>query len=404
MTVVCAGIDWASEEHAVCVLTDEGELLHEGTVRHDEAGLGELCELLCGLQADRVAIERPDGVLVDRLVAAGLPVYAMHPNQVKAARARFRTAGGKSDRFDALVLAELARTDHHRFRLLAPDSDETRALRALTRAREDLVAARVALANQLRAELERFWPGAARIFADVDSPIALAFLERYPGPADAKGLGERRLAAFLARHSYCGRRAAADLLARLREAPVAALGELEAEARRGVVLALVAALKVLVERIRLLSSEIARAVRQHPDGALFLSLFRDRKSTVTAARLVAEIGDQRGRYPSAEALAADAGMCPVAVESGKRKVATFRRACDKRLRDAVVTLCDSTRHWHPWAHDVYERARRRGCDHPHAIRVLGRAWLRVVWRMWQDRVPYDPDLHGSLRALPVTGG
>jgi len=404
MAVVCAGIDWASEEHAVCVLTDEGELLHEGTARHDEAGLLGLCELLCALRANRVAIERPDGVLVERLLAAGLRVSAMHPNQVKAARARFRACGGKSDRFDAFVLAELARTDHHRFRMLEGDGDETRALRALTRAREDLVTTRVGLANQLRAELERSWPGAGRIFADVDSPIALAFLERYPSPADARGLGERRLAAFLARNGYCGRRAVADLLARLKEAPAVVLGELEAEACRGVVLALVADLRVLVERIRLLSSEIAGAVRQHPDGALFLSLFRDPKSTVTAARLLAEIGDQRGRYPSAEALAADAGMCPVAVESGKRKVATFRWACDKRLRDAVVTLCDATRHWHPWAHGVYERARGRGCDHPHAIRVLGRAWLRVLWRMWQDGVPYNPACHGAMQAMLCAEG
>ena len=383
---------------------DEGEVLHEGTVSHDEAGLTELCGLLRGLRTDRVAIERPDGVLVDRLRAAGLLVYALHPNQVKAARARFRAAGGKSDRFDALVLAELARTDHHRFRPLQGDGDETRALRALTRARQDLVEARVALANQLRAELGRSWPGAERIFAEVDSPIALAFLERYPGPGDAGALGERRLAAFLARHSYCGRRAPAELLARLRTAPAAVLGELETEACRGVVLALVAALRVLVARIRLLTSEIAGAVRSHPDGALFLSLFRDRKSTVTAARLVAEIGDHRGRYPSAEALAADAGMCPLAVESGKRKVATFRRACDERLRDAVATLCDSTRHWHPWARGVYERARARGHDHAHATRVLGRAWLRVIWRMWQDRSPYDPARHGAMRDLVGAGG
>ncbi len=404
MAMVCAGIDWASEEHAVCVLTDEGELLHEGTVRHDEAGLAELCELLCGLRAERVALERPDGVLVERLLAAGLCVYALHPNQVKAARARFRTAGGKSDRFDAFVLAELARTDHRRFRPLEGDGDATRALRALTRAREELVGSRVALANQLRAELEGSWPGAAHLFDALDSPIALAFLERYPGPGDARGLGERRLAAFLARHSYCGRRSPSALIARLRAAPAVVLGELEAEARRGVVLALVATLKVLVERIRLLSSEIAGAVRSHPDGALFLSLFRDPGSTVTAARLVAEIGDRRARYPSAEALAADAGMCPVAVESGKRKVATFRRACDKRLRDAVVTLCDATRHWQPWARGVYERARARGCDHAHAIRVLGRAWLRVIWRMWQDGVPYDPARHGAMRTLCNAGG
>ncbi len=99
-----------------------------------------------------MAVERPDGLLIERLLAAGLVILALHPNQVKAARPRFQVAASKSDRFDAFVLAELARTDSHRFRALVPDADETKALRALTRAREDLVEARVALANQLRAE------------------------------------------------------------------------------------------------------------------------------------------------------------------------------------------------------------------------------------------------------------
>ena len=130
----------------------------------------------------------------------------IHPNKLKATRPRYEAAGGKSDGFDAFVLAELARTDSHRHRALAPNSDETKALRALTRTREDLVGARVRLANELRAQLDAFWPGAARIFADVDSPIALAFLERYPAPADARGLGEKRLEGFLARNGYCGRR------------------------------------------------------------------------------------------------------------------------------------------------------------------------------------------------------
>ncbi|MDP9480847.1 MAG: IS110 family transposase, partial [Actinomycetota bacterium] len=93
-----------------------------------------------------------------------------------------------------------------------------------------------------------------------------------------------------------------------------------------------------------------------------------------------------------------------AVESGKRKVAAFRRACDHRLRDAVAVLADATRHHNPWAKAVYRRARARGCDHPHAIRVLGRAWVRVIWRMWQDRVPYDPARHGNLRRLNAAGG
>ena len=400
----CAGIDWASEEHALCVVDESGRSLAGEMHSHDEAGIRELTARMRALGVCRVAIERPDGLLVDRLLEAGFTVLPVHPNKLKATRPRYEAAGGKSDGFDAFVLAELARTDSHRLRALRPDGDETKALRALTRTREDLVGARVRLANELRAQLDAFWPGAARVFADLDSPIALAFLERYPAPADTRGLGEKRLEGFLARNRYSGRRSAAELMERLRSAPVGRAGAMEAEARRGAVLGLVAALRPIVDQIRELTSQIAGAVRSHPDGQVFLPLFKDPKSVVTAARLVAEIGDDRSRYPTREALAADAGMAPVARESGKRKVASFRWACDKRLRDAVACLANSTRHTHPWARGVYLDARARGLEHPHAIRVLGRAWLRVLWRCWQDEVPYDPAKHGNLRRLQPEGG
>lgn len=399
-----AGIDWASTEHALCVVDGAGGRLAGEFFAHDEAGIGDLISRMRGLDVRRVAIERPDGLLVERLLAAGFTVLPVHPNKLKATRSRYAASGGKSDGFDAFVLAELARTDSHRLRSLAPDSDETKALRVLTRSREDLVGARVRLANELRAQLDAFWPGAARLFADIDSAISLAFLERYPTPADARGLGEKRLAAFLARNRYPGRRSAGELLERLRVAPQGRAGDVEAQARRSVVLGLVAALRPILEQIAELSAQISGAVRAHPDSQVFLPLFKDPKSTITAARLVAEIGDDRSRYPTAEALAADAGMAPVARESGKRKVAGFRWACDKRLRDAVACLADSTRHHHPWAQDVYLTARGRGLDHSHAIRVLGRAWLRVLWRCWQDGVAYDPAKHGNLRRLQLVGG
>jgi transposase len=186
----CAGVDWASEKHDVLIEDSAGEELLAATFGHDEDGVSALCAALLCFEVEVVAIERPDGLLVDRLLEAGVRVLALHPNQVKAARDRFRASGGKSDRFDRFVLCELARTDRHRFRILEPDSDQTKALQALTRAREDLVAARVAMANQLRSELERFWPGPIGLFNDLDSPISLAFLERYPSPQDARALGE----------------------------------------------------------------------------------------------------------------------------------------------------------------------------------------------------------------------
>ena len=395
----CAGLDWAKDTHQVCVLEGDGDPLVQRGFTHDERDLDGMCKLLVELGVKRIAIERPEGVLVERLLEAGLIVLPVHPNQLKAARPRFRVAGGKSDSFDAFCLAELARTDHRRFRVLVPDSDETKALRALTRAREDLVKTKVSLTNRLQAELEAFWPGAAGVFVKIDSPIALAFLERYPSPTDARRLGEKRLQGFLTRHGYCGGKSAPELLAKLRSAPKGRAEENEEAARRTAVLSLLAALRPVVEQVGLLESQIADAVRTHPDGEIFLSLFRHPDSTLTAATLLCEIGDRRERYPSAEALSADAGMSPVAKESGRRKVATFRRSCDKRLRDAMTTLADSSRLHDPWDKDVYLRARERGCDHPHAIRVLGRAWIRVIWRMWQDGVPYDRSKHGARKDL-----
>lgn len=305
-----SGIDWASDWHDVHIADEHGELLAAEQFSHDELGVSALIALLLDRRVECAAIERPDGLLVGRLLAAGIVVLAIHPNRVKAARDRFRAAAGKNDRFDAFVLCELARTDRHRFPALTSSSDETLALRALVRTREDLIDARVALANQLRAQLQAFWAGAERIFADVDSPIALAFLERYPSPSDARSLGEKRLESFLARHRYCGRRTPAELLSRLRSAPEAALGELEQDARRAAVIGLLKALRPIVEQIGQLNSQIAGAVRTHPDGGIFLALFRDRKSVVTAAGLLAEMGDNRTRYPTSDSLAANAGQAP----------------------------------------------------------------------------------------------
>ena len=398
-----AGVDWASEAHEVCVV-EEGGVIHRREITHDERGIRLLCGELRDLEVARVAIERPDGILVERLLEAGLVVLAIHPNQLAASRARYAVAHGKSDRFDAFVLAELARTDAHRFEPLRPLGDQTKALRALTRAREDAVRVRVELANQLSAQLAAFWPGAARLFGAVDSKIALAFLARYPSPADARGLGERRMDAFLARHGYSGNKTGAQLIEALRNAPVGTAAGLEAEARRAIVLGLVGALLPIVSQIGELTKRIREGLAEHPDAEIFRPLFRDPKTAVCPATLIAELGDVRERYPTEAALAADAGMSPVAIESGKRRVALFRRACDLRLRGAIATLADTTRRWHPWAQEVYRKARERGQAHSHAIRTLGRAWVRVLWRCWVDRVPYDPARHGNMRRLQTAEG
>lgn len=396
------GLDWASQDHAVCAINDHGQVVLRSTVTHTRQGLSDLCATLSRLAEPGelpIAIERPSGLLVDTLVAAGFPVVPIHPNVMKACRSRYAAAPGKHDLGDAFILADLLRTDGHRFQPLRPLTDETRALQALVRTRDDLVAQRVALANQLRALLESFWPGAAAIFADVASPIALAFLARYPTPQAAQHLGERRLEAFLRRHAYCGRRSPTELLARLRTAPEGLAGEAECDAKGELVQALVAVLEPLVAQIQRLTAAIEHAVTQHADGAIVMSF--PRAGRLNAAQILVELGDDRARFASEEHLAAEAGVAPVTYASGKHRGVGFRWACNKRLRQALTTFADNSRHASPWAATVYRRARARGCDHPHTIRILARAWVRVLWRCWQDRELYHPTRHRSAATLEI---
>jgi len=397
------GIDWASERHAVCVLDDAGRKATALEIAHTGDGFDHLVTRLrrFGDPATLpVAIERPDGRLVDRLLEAGHPVVPVQPNAIKAWRDAEILSGAKSDPGDAALLAEYLRLRHHRLRVLQPFSAQTRALRAVVRTRDDLVDQRVAATNQLAACLDAFWPGAKAVFADVESPIALDFLTRYPTPESAARLGEQRMAAFCVKHGYCGRRPAAELLARLRAAPAGLTGTVEVEARRDAVLAMVGVLRALNQAIKDLDRAVVAHLGEHPDAEIFTSL--PRSGQISAAQVLAEWGDCRQAYDGPDAVACLAGAAPVTKRSGKHTAVHFRWACNKRFRKAITTLADNSRHASPWAAKVYADAIARGHDHPHAIRVLARAWIRVIWRCWMDRMPYDPAKHGAARRLAET--
>ncbi len=394
------GLDWGSASHAVCVINETGQVVTRIEVRHDADGLAGMLARLKRIAPPAelpIAIERPSGLIVEALVAAGHPVIPIHPNVVKACRPRYRAAGSKSDPGDAYMLADILRTDGHRFRPLMPASDEIKALRPLVRGRDDLVAQRVALANQLRSLLEDFWPGAAVLFAAIDSPITLAFIDRYPTPGSASRLGEKRLASFLAQHAHPGRRSGAELLARLRAAPAGLASDAEAEAKREIARVLAVMLERLVAEIAKLSSRIERAVAQLPDGRIIMSF--PRAGRINAAQILAELGDVRERFPTEDQLAAAAGVCPVTHASGKSRGVVFRWACNKSLRTAITCFADNSRHHSAWAASIYRKARNRGCKHAHAVRILARAWVRVLWRAWQDRTPYDPVSHAGAARL-----
>lgn len=394
------GIDWASTVHAVCALDEGGRRKARFPVEHTAEGLDRLIDRL-GALGERsrvpVAIERPDGVLVDRLLDAGHPVVPVKPAAIKAYRSGETPSGAKSDPGDAEVIAEYLRLKIERLRVLRPFSEHTRALRQTTRTRTRLVRRRVRATNQLEATLSLLWPGAMAAFPDLSTQIAGRFLTRYPSPEAAAHLGPKRMAGFLGRAGYSGgwSRSPELILGLLRGAPTGVGAGPMSDACEAAVLGQVEALTGLCESIRLLDRAIGAQLDEHPDAEIFLSLPHAGK--VSAAQMLAEWGNCREAYETPDTVAALAGMSPVTRASGKHRVVAFRWACNKWLRSSIATFADNSRHGSEWAADVYGRAIARECSHPHAVRILSRAWIRVIWRCWVDETPYDVNRHGAAR-------
>jgi len=400
-TPAFAGIDWSWQHHALCVVDDGGCRIEEATVAHSRPGLARITTLLRRHGVARVGIERGDGPVVEHLIRDGFEVVVISARQVKSLRVRYGTAGNKDDRFDAFVLADALRTDAGRWVVVRSDTPETIALRMLVRARQDLVGHRIAVHNQLLAVLQHNFPGAIGLFSQLDIGISLAFLRRFPAEVKAgwltAGGGELRMAHWLKANSYCGRHTPRQLVDHLTQAAQGRTAGAAAEASEVIVTALVDVLAGLRTKQDDIEARIREALLAHPDYPIFQSL--PRAGVVRAATLLAEIGDCRARFPDPQSLAAAAGVAPSTRQSGTHHNVVYRHGCNKQLRAALVDWAQDTPRANAWARDTYDRARARGCRHPHAARILAQAWTRILWRCWHDHTTYNPDQHGRLNNL-----
>jgi transposase len=395
------GWDWASTSHDVTVLDEQGRVVERWALRHTEQALAEALARLArhGQPAHLpVIIERSTGLVVDRLLAAGHPVVPVHPTAFHAARPRWGAAGAKSDPGDSYKLADYLRTDGHRLRRLQPLGPGLRELQALVRLREDHVRARTAASNQLGALLDAHWPGPKAMFCKLASDVALAFLADYPTPQSAARLGQARLAAFCRRHAYRGGKPPAELLARLRAAPVPSTGLAPAVLAQ-LVTAQVQLLRSLQATIGELEAAIKQRVAEHPRAELLRAL--PGVGTINLAQLLAEVGPILDRVSTAEQAAAECGAAPVTRASGKTSGVYFRWAANPRARTALTAFAHNARMQSPWAGRLYADARARGKRNPHATRIVARAWLRVIWACWHTGTPYDPRAHLAEQRLAV---
>lgn len=388
---VFIGIDWGGSDHQLCALDPGGAVLFKTRYSHDPDGFARLDELLLAAVAlgdVRVAIERAEGILVEHLLAQdSLQVYCVSPTISSRARERYRLANTKSDAFDAFVLADTLRHEHQRWRALTRPTALTAQIAALSRDRERAVVMQRAVESRLRAALEAYHPGPLHLFSSLDRDITLAFIRDYPTPAAAARVGPERMARFCQRHGYSGRVEPALLLDRLRNHlltgdPGTVAG------KQFSALMLVDQLELLNAQIRGYNHGLEHLLGEHPDTATFISF--PGISTVIAATMIAEMGQDRARFPTAGALLAEAGLAPVTRASGRTRQVRFRYAANHRLRHAIDWWMTVAARDDPWSASIYDHARAAGQGRYRAYRGLGARWTRVLWRAWADHTTYDP--------------
>lgn len=398
---VFVGIDWGGAQHQLCVLDHEGKRRLEVRIDHDVAGLAHLDDVLGEFGARLpVAIERAEGLLVERLQAAGHVVFPVSPRIAARGRERYRVASVKDDVLDAFVLADMLRHEHDYWRPLPVPSATLAELRALTRDRARLLENQQTVESQLRAIMDAYHPSPARLFSSMDRQIALAFVRDYPTPAIASRVRTARMQGFLTRHSYSGRTPAQTLATRMRANLLAgAEGTVAGKAFSAQTFAKL--LELLNEQLSDYDDAIASTLAEHPDARIFTSF--PGVGPVLAAVLLAEIGEDRGRFPNPQVLLAEAGLAPVTRSSGRSRSVRFRYAANTRLREACMWWAFNSLKVSPWANEAFRHARdRRGQRYHRALRGLGARWARVLWRCWTDRTTYDPGRHRAAATRELT--
>ncbi|MFB7509828.1 IS110 family transposase [Streptomyces broussonetiae] len=395
--MIYCGIDWAERTHDVALVNDTGQLLAKRHITDDAAGYQLLLELLAehgDTEEDPipVAIETSRGLLVAVLRTGKRKVFAINPMAAARYRDRHSVSRKKSDPGDALVLANILRTDMHAHRPLPDDSDLGRAIAVLARAQQDSLWNRQQLANQLRSLLREYYPAALDAFAawtnGLCRPEARELLKAAPTPTRAARLTRTQLQAVLKRSGrQRGIALEADRLRDVFHAEWAHQPPLVEDALGKQMLALLVQLDAACTAADDLAKAVAEAFRQHPDAEILLSF--PGLGIQLAARILAEIGDDRTRFADARGLKAYAGSSPVTRASGKKSSITRRWVKNDRLNHAGYLWAFSSLQASIGANAHYRRHREHGDWHAAAQRNLFNRMIGQLYHCLQHRKVFD---------------
>ena len=386
-----AGLDWGDQQHAV-------QLQPAGGGPVEQIDLAQRPDVLHAWVAERrrrfdgrpvgIAIEQRRGAVVHALMQYEfLVLYPVNPKALARYREAFHPSGAKDDPTDAALLLDLVQTHRAQLRPWRPETVAARKLQLLCEQRRKLVQHRVALTNRLTSLLKQYFPQALDWVGTLDSRQGCDFLRKWPTLAAVQRARPTTMRRFYQQHNC--RRAAVidDRLAQIATAQPLTTDPAIVDTLSLAVQTYATQLRTLLDAIRTFDAAIATVFADHPDHDLFVSL--PGAGPVCAPRLAVAFGTDRTRWQAASALQTHAGIAPVTVRSGKTCWVHHRFACPKFLKQTFHEYAGQSIRFSTWARRYYDQQRGRGNSHHAALRALAFKWIRILFRCWQDRTPYD---------------
>ena len=394
MDALYVGIDWSEAKHDVCILNQAGAILKEFVIAHTAAGHQRLSQEIesFGKKPEQclVGLETSSNLLIDFLEPKPYQAYVIAPNIVASSRGRFSSSGRRNDRSDAHLLADLLRTDAHRFTPWQADGALVNQIRTNLRLIDALTQSITRYSNRLRAALLRAYPVAVGLFSDLTTQIALQFLIAYPAQTAVSHLSFLDFQTFCRHHRYSHPHMIMQRYAHLqREVTQPTTATIQAYQESIAVLATL--LLSFVQQKRQAIRRVQNRFATHPVHHIFASL--PGAGELLAPKLLVMFGDQRERFPVPAAIQALAGTCPITVQSGKKRSIRFRRACHHEYRHTAQLFAVSSVQQSSWANTYFSKAIKRGLSESHAYRCLANRWLAIIWTLWQRKQPYDENYH-----------
>ncbi len=387
-----AGLDWAEDHHDLAVVDAAGEIRLAASFPHTREGWKQLREALAAYPGIPLVIETSQGIVIDQLLQTdGVAIYPINPKAAKQYRERKVPSGVKTDPIDAWSMADALRVDGHGWRQLTQHDALTEELRMITRDELVLIEQRTQLANQLRSALRDYYPAALEAFEDWTLESSWAFLATFSTPQALVKAGKHQWEKFLRTHKLWRPQTLERRLEIFAAADQMAARASVTRAKELLALSLVKLLRALQGQLEVYRARIEALFAKHPDHDLFGSLPGAAKKL--APRLLAEVGDDRSQFPHPQSLQCIAGTAPVSFQSGQIHRVHIRRGVNRFLRTAVHLWSDQSRHACAWAQAYYAAQRKRGKSHACALRCLGQRWLKILWKMWQEKTCYDEQRH-----------